>query len=134
MKQNLFQAIVALSLCVLAHPAFAQTYSITPNPATVSESAGTLTFTITRSGSFPAETIYASTTQTEGYSNSSDYTGIANQSVTFTSGQTTRTVTVTILNDSTVESSETFGFIVQRNTSDPVTTYLAKSTFTITDD
>jgi pimeloyl-ACP methyl ester carboxylesterase len=126
--------ILATLLCALAHPAFAQTYSITPNPATVGESAGTLTFTITRSGSFPAETIYASTTQTEGFSNSSDYTGIANQSVSFTSGATTRTVTVTILNDTTVENSETFGFIVQRNTSDPVSTYLAKRTFTITDD
>ena len=60
--------ILATLFCALAHPAFAQTYSITPNPATVGESAGTLTFTITRSGSFPAETIYASTTQTEGFS------------------------------------------------------------------
>ncbi len=126
--------IITMLICIFAHSALAQTtYSISPNPATVSEGAGTLTFTITRSGSLPAETIYASTTQTEGYSNSSDYTGILNQSVSFTSGATTRTVSVTILNDSTVENSETFGFIVQRNTSDPVTTYLAKSTFTITD-
>jgi len=113
--------------------AAATTYAITPNPATVSEGAGTLTFTITRSGGTPAETIYASTTQTEGYANNSDYIGFVNQTVSFTSGQTTRTVTVTILNDTTVESSETFGFIVQRNASDPITTYLAKSTFTITD-
>ena len=112
----------------------ATTYAITPNPATVGESAGTLTFTITRSGGTPAETIYASTTTGEGYANNGDYTGIANQAVSFTSGATTRTVTVTILNDTTVENNETFGFIVQRNTSDPVTTYLAKSTFTITDD
>ena len=127
---------LTILLCVLAHPAFAQatTYVITPNPATVDESAGSLTFTITRSGGTPAETIYASTTTTEGYANNGDYTGIPNQAVSFTSGQTTRTVTVTINNDSTEESSETFGFIVQRNASDPVSTYLAKSTFTIIDD
>src|SRR6185436_6122194 len=105
----------------------------TPNPATVSESAGTLTFTITRSGGTPAEAIYASTLQSEGYVNNSDYTGILNQAVTFTSGQLTRTVAVTILNDSTVESSETFALIVQRNSTDPNTTYLAKRTFTISD-
>src|SRR6185437_14149879 len=110
-------------------------YSITPNPPTVSESAGSVTFTIARSGgTLPAETIYASTTQGEGYSNNSDYTDILNQSVSFTSGQITRDVTVTILDDSTVEANETFGFIVQRNTSDPITTYLAKSTFTIVND
>src|SRR5438477_644056 len=43
-------------------------------PASVNEGAGSLTFTVTRSGGLPAETIYASTTQTEGYSNSGDYT------------------------------------------------------------
>src|SRR5207249_4500855 len=86
------------------------TYAITPSPASVGESAGTLTFTITRSGGTPAETIYASTTTTDGYSTRRSSTRIANQSVTFTSGQTTRTVSVTILDDSTVESSETFGF------------------------
>ena len=79
--------ILTTLLCAFAHPAFAQTYSITPNPATVDEGAGTLTFTVTRSGGTPAETIYASTTQTEGSANSSDYTGFVNQSVTFTAGQ-----------------------------------------------
>src|SRR5258706_548582 len=115
---------VALCLVALLAPApvlraATTTYAITPKPGTVSEGAGTITFTITRSGSFPAETIYASTTQTEGYSNSNDYTGIANQAVTFTAGQVSKTVSVTILNDTTVENNETFGFIVQRNTTDP---------------
>jgi pimeloyl-ACP methyl ester carboxylesterase len=109
------------------------TYSISGN-SSVSEGAGSLTFTISRSGSLPAETIYASTTTTEGSSNNSDYVGVNSQAVAFTSNQTSRTVTVTITNNSTVESSETFGFIVQRNASDPVGTFLAKRTFTITDD
>jgi murein DD-endopeptidase MepM/ murein hydrolase activator NlpD len=127
--------LAALLYGWLALPAFAQTtYTITPNPATVNENAGSVIFTITRSGSTPSETIYASTTQTEGYLNSSDYVGFANQAVSFTAGQTSRAVTVTVLNDSTTENNETFGFIVQRNTSDPVITYLAKSKFTIIDD
>src|SRR5690242_10999216 len=124
-------ALVILTMLAVIRAMAQTTYSIAPNPATISEGAGPLSFTITRSGTLPAETVYASTTQTEGYSNSGDYTGILNQSVTFSSGQTTRTVTVTILNDTTPESNETFGFIVQRNTSDPVTVYLAKTTFTI---
>ena len=128
-----FFIVTAALFLMFASLAQAVTYAITPNPATVSESVGSFTFTITRSGGTPAETIYASTTTTEGYSNGSDYTGIANQSVTFTSGQVSKTVTVTINNDTAVETSETFGFIVQRNSSDPVSTYLAKSTFTITD-
>jgi hypothetical protein len=109
------------------------TYAITPNLATVNENAGSLTFTITRSGGLPAETLYASTTQTEGSSNVSDYSGIDSQAVSFTSGQTTRTVTVTILDDTTTENNETFGFIVQRLGTEPASTYLAKSTFTISD-
>ena len=48
-------------------------------------------------------------------------------------GQLTRTVQVTILNDTTFETSETFGFIVKKNASDPITMFLDSSTFTITD-
>jgi hypothetical protein len=40
---------------------------------------------------------------------------------------------VTILNDATFENNETFGFIVKRAASDPITMFLDKSTFTITD-
>src|SRR5712692_5143327 len=112
----------------------ATSYSISPTSITVNENAGTVTFTVTRSGTLPAETIFASTTQTEGFSNSNDYTGINSQSLSFTSGQTSRTVTVSITNDSVAENDETFGFIVQRNSNDSTSTFLAKSTFTIHDD
>jgi hypothetical protein len=127
--------MLAMLLALLAVPSFAQTvYSITPNSAPVFESGGSVTFTIKRSGSLPAETVYASTTQTEGFSNNGDYSDFTNQAVSFILGQTNGSVTVTILDDSIVESSETFGFIVQRDTTDPVSTYLAKSTFTIVND
>jgi len=110
-------------------------YSISA-PSSVNEADGTITFTITRSGSFPVETIYASTVQgsTNGYAaNSGDYVGLLNQAVTFTAGQTSRTVTVSILNDTVAESTETFGVIVQRNTTDPVSTNLASRNWTIVD-
>ena len=77
--------------------------------------------------------MYVSTTQTEGYTNNGDYTGINSQSLSFSASQTQRTVTIFITNDTKVESNEKFGFIVQRNASDPVTTYLDKTTFTIID-
>src|SRR4029453_3834446 len=89
---------------------------------------------ITRSGSFPAETLFASTLQDQGFSNSGDYNGILNQAVSFAAGQTTATVTASIINDTTVESDEAFSLIVQRNASDPITTFLAKTTWTIHDD
>ncbi|HEX4265122.1 MAG TPA: Calx-beta domain-containing protein [Verrucomicrobiae bacterium] len=71
---------------------------------------------------------------TEGYLNHADYTDVRKQVVSFLAGQLSRTVSVTITDDTTIETNETFGFIVQRNSVDPDTTYLAKSTFTITDD
>jgi len=39
------------------------TYSVSASPNPVNENAGTITFTITRSGTFPAETLFASTLQ-----------------------------------------------------------------------
>src|SRR5689334_12046872 len=111
-------------------------YSLSPNPASIGEGAGTLNFTITRSGTFPAETLFVSPVQgsTNGYaSNSSDYSGLLNQTVSFATNQTQATVSVSITNDSVVESNETFGLVVQRNSTDAVSTYLAKSTFTIND-
>jgi hypothetical protein len=74
----------------------ADTWSITPNPAFVNENAGSLTFTVTRSDSSTATTVYASTVHDQGYSNSGYYVGVLNQAVNFSIGQTTAQVTVTI--------------------------------------
>ncbi len=117
---------------IIDNDVLATTYAITPNPVSVNE-GGTPTFTIARSGGMPAETIYASTTQTEGSSNSGDYKCIQSQGVIFTLGQTHGDGRSDDLNDAVVESNETFGLLVQRNVSDPASTYLAKSTFTIMD-
>ena len=90
-----------------------------------------MSFTLTRSSGTAAQTVYVSTTTTEGFSNSGDYTGLNSVAYSFAAGETSKTVTVNITNDTTVEPNEIFGLIVQRNASDPVGTYLAKTTFTI---
>ena len=109
------------------------TFSIVPQSVTVNESAGTVSFTVTRSDGSTAQTVYASTVQNQGATNAGDYTGLTDQAVAFAVGEMSQTVTVAITNDTTVESSETFGLILQANASDPVGTFLASSTFTIVD-
>ncbi len=109
------------------------TYSIVPLSQVFSENAGTLTFTITRSSGALAETVYVSTTPNLGFANSGDYSGLLDKQVTFAAGQTSQTVTITINDDTIFEPDESFGIIVQRNTSDPVSTYLAWTSFTIDD-
>src|SRR5437764_1228029 len=84
------------------------TYAIMPNPASVNEGAGTLNLTVTRSGGLPAETLFATTLQDQGYSNSGDYAGFINQNIAFGLNQTQATITVSITNDTAVESNETF--------------------------
>ncbi|MEQ1848681.1 MAG: Calx-beta domain-containing protein, partial [Nitrospira sp.] len=111
----------------------ATTYALTPVTTSVSEGVGTVTFTVTRSGDTPAETIFGSTTATEGSANSADFTALTDQAITFAAGELTKTVTVAITNDTVFENNETFGLVVQRNTTDPDATFLAKSTFTIQD-
>jgi hypothetical protein len=130
-QSNTVTVTIPSNVCQTTAPT---TYSMTPAAASVNENAGTVTFTVTRSGGLPSESVYVSTTATEGFANSSDYTGIANQALAFAANQTSATVTVALTNDSVTEPNETFGLIVQRNATDAVTTYLAKSTFTIVND
>ena len=92
-----------------------------------------MTFTVTRSGGTPAETVFASTTTAEGFANSNDFIALADQAIAFAAGELTKTVTVSITNDTIVEGTETFGLVVQRNTTDPDATFLTKSTFTVLD-
>ncbi|MGZ8407112.1 MAG: Calx-beta domain-containing protein [Caulobacteraceae bacterium] len=117
-------------------PAQTTTYDLTPVTTTANEDAGTITFTVTRAGNLGAETVYVSTIQGEGKGlsrNEGDYAGLLNQALTFTSGQASKTFTVSLTNDTVFEADETFGVIVQRNAADAVSTFLDKSTFTIHD-
>ncbi|WP_293776083.1 Calx-beta domain-containing protein [uncultured Oxalicibacterium sp.] len=83
------------------------TPSLSINNVSVNESAGTATFTVTLSAASGQNVTvnYASNngTATAG----SDYTAVSG-SLTFSPGQTTKTITVPIINDTVAESSETF--------------------------
>ncbi len=106
------------------------TYSISPSPASVNENAGLLTFTVTRSDSSAAATVYASTVQDQGFTNSGDYTDLTDQVVNFAAGALTAQVSVAITDTGATSGSEMFRLIVQQNVSDPVSTYLATDNFT----
>jgi hypothetical protein len=96
-------------------------YAVTANPNPVNDTA---------------ETLYASTVNaTEGYSvNNGDYaTSILNLPVAFAAGATPQTVTVTVTKQTLSEPDATFGFILQRNASDPVSTSLASTNWTFHD-
>src|SRR6266581_8766828 len=104
-------------------------YSISPNAPAVYESNGFLIFTITRTGSnLPAETLYVSTTQTEGFANNNDYSPLNNFPLVFAAGQASLLVPVSIVNDLSFEPDEKFALIVQSKPSDLLTTFLAKTT------
>ena len=100
----------------------ATTYAISPGSVTVDETAGTVSFTVTRCGALLAETLFFSVTQNHGATTGGD--------LTFTSGQNSKSITIGILRDSTPEE---FGLIVQRNSTDPIAEFLASSTFRIQD-
>lgn len=109
------------------------TIRVTPDDATVKETDGKIEFTITRSGDRlnTEETIYATTTQEYGSTNNSDYTSLLKQPFTFGAGEAIKTIPVNILPDSVTESDESFGLIVQTNPTDPNSTFLTSTTFTI---
>src|SRR5204863_221272 len=114
-------------------------YSLTASPTTVVE-GNQVTFTITRSGDKPAETVYFSTlsdgsaTYAEGDYATTSGGSPNNIAVSFSSGTTSRTLTLNILNDGIADSGEQFRAIIQRSTSDPVSTYLDRSSFVTIND
>jgi hypothetical protein len=114
-------------------------YSLTASPSTVVE-GNQVTFTISRSGDKPAETVYFSTlsdgtaTYGEGDYTTTSGSAPANIAVTFSSGTTSRSVTLNIINDGVSDSGEQFRAIVQRDDSDPISTYLVRSSFVTIND
>jgi len=108
-------------------------YAITPSSPQIKETAGKATFTITRSDDSAAATVYVSTVQDQGITNTGNeyYQGIKNKAITFAAGQATATVKLTVNNPGVTIGSESFGLIVQQNSTDPITTYLARDVFTI---
>ena len=134
---ELDELAVKLSSTTITRPAEcvpSTTWSIAPASVSVSESAGTVSFTISRTNSAAAQTVYVSTVQDQGSTNNGDYVGKLNEPVPFAAVQTKQPVTVTINNnDNVVEGNETFRLIVQESTTDPINTSTPSATFTILD-
>ena len=61
----------------------------------------------------------------------SDYTAI-NQTVTFAKGETSKTVSITALSDSSVESDETFNLTLSASTSDVVPAQISDGSASVT--
>ncbi|MEA3028826.1 MAG: hypothetical protein QOG13_151 [Sphingomonadales bacterium] len=112
-------------------PATAQ-YSLTPASTSVTEANTSITFTITRSGAFPPETLYASTLF-DTASSPTDYDGLVNLAISFISGQVSKTFTVDINEDSLVEASEHFRVMIGHNPGDQSAQALDISDITILD-
>ena len=108
------------------------TYSLSPNPASVDDNAGQLTFTITRSDSSGPGVVHVRTVQDQGFTNNGDYTDLNGDEVNFAPGVSTAQVSVAITDTGATSGSEVFRLIVQQNRRDPVSTYLATDNFTIT--
>ena len=109
-------------------------WSINPGKISVSENQGTVTFTVSRKAAAKAETVYVSTTESEGSVNKQDYTGIDSLRLTFATGEKSKQVSIAIRNDTVTETGEDFGLIVQKSARDPRNTPVAKATFAIIND
>src|SRR3954465_11539169 len=103
-------------------------FTISPGALSLAESAGTASFTITRSSTAGSQTVFVSTVE-NGATNNNDYVALSNQPVSFADGRAPQTIGVSIRNDSTPEPNETFGLFLQQNSGDPISAALAKASF-----
>ena len=95
----------------------------------VYENAGLIYVTVSRTVYGFPETVYVSTVQNQGFSNLGDYAGHVNWPVSFQASETTRTYAFSVYDDSTPESTETFGLWVENGSG----SLLTSTNFTIHD-
>lgn len=109
-------------------------YSINPSPASFNENSGVVTFTITRTDTSQAATVFVSTVHDQGIDNPNNnfyYNGILNRQINFAPNIATAQVQLSVNDVGLTSGAEAFRLIVQQNSSDPFTTSLASTTFTI---
>ena len=112
----------------------ASTYTIAPNGPLINENAGSKTFTVTRTNTSEAATVYVSTVHDQGTDNPNAnyyYKGMLDQPVTFAPGIATAQVQLTVNDLGLASGSETFRLIVQQRPTDSISAALASDTFTI---
>ena len=94
---------------------------------TVDEAAGTITFTVTKTGSTSLPATVSFTTQDGTAIAGSDYSP-ASGTLTFAAGETTKQVTVSITNDAIYEGAQDFNLVI----SNPVNAKLGDAVQTVT--
>jgi len=109
-----------------------QTLAFSSATASVGESAGPATLTVTRSGGTTGTATVAYSTAAGTATAGSDYT-TASGTLTFAAGETSKTISVTITNDTTTESSETFTITLSSPTGASLGS-TSTATVSITDD
>jgi Ca2+-binding RTX toxin-like protein len=112
-------------------------YNLTPESADIIEGdVGTsqVTFTVTRSGNLPSETIYYSTLHGSASQASGDYIGAVDLSLTFAAGQTTATFSIDIIGDTQIEGVEDFRVMINDAPGQSSSVALDISNLTILDD
>jgi hypothetical protein len=99
-------------------------------PGSVSEGAGSVAFTVSRSGASGAATIVFATgggTATATLGANNDYTAV-NQTLNFAAGEMSKTVNVVVNDDTTAEGNETIGAAISGASSGTIATGVASAT------
>jgi hypothetical protein len=108
-----------------------QPYSLSPNPATVSETGKTLTLTLTRANTSSFEVLFVNTLTDQGFVNKGNFTALGNQLIFLSPGQSTATISIAINNVGLTSGSETYRVIVTPTASGAPSTAVASDVFTI---
>ena len=124
------KGLVAISDATSVDPVFSYTISSgSDTPAAGVTEGGLATFTVTRSGSGSASTVYVSTLQ--GSADSSDYQPLSKIALSFSAYETSKTVTVDTRVDNLTEGNENFTLSAYKQQSD--TTSIASAASFIKD-
>ena len=106
-------------------------WAVSANAVDAYEAEGALQFTVTRSGQSATTATIVVNTLGGSATAGEDYTALL-QTLTFGAGETSKAVSVSILDDSVAESSETIALVLSAQSSGTIGT--ARATSTITDD
>jgi len=109
------------------------TFALSPSTAAVSESAGSLQLTLTRTGTIDGVATVLVSTRDSTARAGTDYTAL-NTTVSFAAGESSKTVDVALINDSVIETRESLSVLLSAPTGGGVLGASAVSTVSIIDD
>ena len=120
-----FANYAAYDLAYIKDPVnYSYTLTTPADTAGTAVSEGTsITFTITRSGTGSASTIYLDSSQALATAGAADYAVVTHQALTFGVYETARTFTVATYTDNLTEGTEYFHLLLYKNPDDPFANY-----------